>query len=84
MVTFESESNIYNLTFDQDSRELSYTAAGPTGTQSTHTVTIPHSLLDDPLQVMIDGESVAAEQADNSVSFAHEHTGRSQIIIRAK
>ena len=83
-VTIESESNIYNLIFDQSNREISYTAAGPTGTQSTHTVTIAKSLLQGSFEVTVDGESVTVQQQENSVSFALDHQGRSQINIRGK
>ena len=84
VVTLQSESNIYNLTFDQDSRELSYTAAGPTGTKSTSTVTIANSLLEGSFEVTVDGKSVTVRQQENSVSFTQDHSGRSQITIRGK
>ena len=84
IVTIESESNIYNLSFDRNNRELTYTAAGPTGTRSTSTVTIAESLLEGPFELTVDGASVTVQQQENSVSFAQDHSGRSQVTIRGK
>ncbi len=82
VVDIESTSNIYDLVIDENNDELRFTAAGPTGTVASTTVTIPISLLAGPFVVTVDSRTVDSQTQGNSVSFSHEHIGRSQVTIR--
>ena len=82
VVDIESTSNIYDLVIDENNDELRFTAAGPTGTVASTTVTIPISLLAGPFVVTVDSRTVDSQTQGNSVSFSHDHTGRSQVTIR--
>ena len=82
VVDIESTSNIYDLVIDENNAELRFTAAGPVGTVASTTVTIPMSLLAGPFVVTVDSRTVDSQTQGNSVSFSHDHTGRSQVTIR--
>jgi photosystem II stability/assembly factor-like uncharacterized protein len=82
VVDIESTSNIYDLVIDENNDELRFTAAGPTGTVASTTVTIPISLLAGPFVVTVDSRTVDSQTQGNSVSFSHDHIGRSQVTIR--
>ena len=82
VVEIESTSNIYDLVVDENNDELRFTAAGPIGTVASTTVTIPVSLLAGPFVVTVDSRTVDSQTQGNSVSFSHDHTGRSQVTIR--
>ena len=82
VVDIEATSNIYDLVIDENNDELRFTAAGPTGTVASTTVTIPISLLAGPFVVTVDSRTVDSQTQGNSVSFSHEHIGRSQVTIR--
>ena len=50
-----SQSHIYEMTFNTNSKELSFMAGGPKGTNSSTTVSIPNTLLSGQLEVLVDG-----------------------------
>ena len=81
-ITAESTSHLSELVADLGLGELRFTAAGPTGTVASTTVTIPISLLAGPFVVTVDSRTVDSQTQGNSVSFSHDHTGRSQVTIR--
>ena len=81
-ITAESTSHLSELVVDLGLGELRFTAAGPVGTVASTTVTIPMSLLAGPFVVTVDSRTVDSQTQGNSVSFSHDHTGRSQVTIR--
>jgi len=81
-ITAESTSHLSELVADLGLGELRFTAAGPVGTVASTTVTIPMSLLAGPFVVTVDSRTVDSQTQGNSVSFSHDHTGRSQVTIR--
>ena len=83
VVAIESTSNIYDLVIDENNDELRFTAAGPTGTVASTTVTIPMSLLAGPFVITVDSQPVDIQTQGDSVSFSHSHRGQSEVIIRA-
>jgi photosystem II stability/assembly factor-like uncharacterized protein len=82
IVEIESTSNVSGLVLDTVNNELRLTAAGPVGTVASTTVTNPVSLLAGPFVVTVDSRTVDSQTQGNSVSFSHDHIGRSQVTIR--
>ena len=76
-----STSHVYDLVHDQNSQELRFIVAGPTGTTSRTTVAVPNKFLSGPFRVFVDGYEVPSTNKSGSVSFEHAHNGRSAVII---
>ena len=84
IVKATSQSNIYNMVFDRDGKELGFIAAGPAGTKSRSTLLIPGTLLSGELAVFIDGQQVHSSSTSDGVTFEHFHVGRSEVLIKAQ
>ena len=79
-----SQSHIFEMTFNTNSKELSFTAGGPKGTNSSTTVSIPNTLLSGQLEVLVDGIRVPSSNGNDGVTFDLIHAGSSQVTIKAK
>ena len=77
----ESTSHINEVLWDQNVLELQLTIAGPEGTAARTTVAVPNKFLSAPFRVFVDGSEVSATSKSGSISFAHEHRGRSTVTI---
>jgi len=77
----ESTSNVYDMIFDWDLKELRFTAAGPAGTIGETSVTSPSSLLAGPYKVAVGGQIVASSTKATTVTFEYAHAGRSQVVV---
>jgi hypothetical protein len=77
----ESTSHVYEVLWDQNVLELQLTIAGPEGTAARTTVAVPNKFLSAPFRVFVDGSEVSATSKSGSISFAHEHRGRSTVTI---
>lgn len=84
LLELESSSHVYDMGYDQEAQELSFTIAGPNGLDGETLVNIPASLLDAPFSVTVDGTAVSLSTQGQVVSFEYVHTGTSQVIIRSK
>ena len=84
IVEVTSQSNIYDMIFNRDGAELGFTAAGPTGAQSTTSLAVPKTLLQGQLAVFIDGQEVRSSIAGGRVSFEHILAGRTAVLIKAE
>ena len=87
-VPFESNSAIYDVVFDSGERGLSFTAAGPAGTEGRTSLQMPRSFLVGPFQVTSDGAPVefelgAGDGESGSISFRYPHS-ISQINITGR
>lgn len=80
-IPVESTSHVYDMVYDQNSHELRFFAAGPKGTVSSTTVTIPGQFLSAPFSVQVDGADVPSTNNAGSVSFEYAHSGRSAVVI---
>jgi len=88
-IKLTSQSNIYDMSFDSNSQELKFVAAGPPDTTSETTVLIPGSLLaggDHALacciKVFLDGKQVSSSSTSEGVTFEYAHVGRSEVVIK--
>ena len=79
-----SQSHIFEMTFNTNSKELSFMAGGPKGTNSSTTVSIPNTLLSGQLEVLVDGIQVPSSNGNDGVTFDLIHAGSSQVKIKAK
>jgi len=79
-----SQSHIFEMTFNTNSKELSFMAGGPKGTNSSTTVSIPNTLLSGQLEVLVDGIRVPSSNGNDGVTFDLIHAGSSQVTIKAK
>ena len=79
-----SQSHIYEMTFNTNSKELSFMAGGPKETNSSSTVSIPNTLLSGQLEVLVDGIQVPSSNGNDGVTFDLIHVGSSQVKIKAK
>ena len=61
-VNIASSSDVSNLQFDEQAKKISFTVSGQTGTKGTTDITIPKSLLNGNINVMLDGQVMS--QAD--------------------
>lgn len=61
-VNVASNSTVSNVQFDGQTKKISFTVSGETGTKGTTDITIPKSLLSGSFNVMIDGQVMS--QAD--------------------
>jgi len=77
----ESTSNVYDMSFDWDLKELRFTAAGPAGSIGETSVTSPSSLLAGPYKVAVGGQIVASSTKATTVTFEYAHAGRSQVVV---
>ena len=80
-VLFESNSAIYDLSFDSDAGKLSFTAAGPSGTVGRTQVQVPKSLLIGPFTITLGGDEVgfeldSAAGANSSLLITYAHSIR--------
>ncbi len=54
-----NSTSVTNLNFDEQNKKLSFTVQGDSGTKGVTEITIPKSLLNGDLTVMIDGQAMA-------------------------
>ena len=78
-IPFESTSAIYDVSFDSNDGSLSFTAAGPAGTEGRTSLLIPRSLLVGPFQVTLDESPIvfeldAGDGESGGISFSHAHS----------
>jgi len=83
-----NSTSVTNLNFDEQNKKLSFTVQGDTGTKGVTEITIPKSLLNGDLTVMIDGQAMAqsdvVETADTDTETTLElnyHHSTHQIDI---
>lgn len=83
-----NSTSVSNLNFDEQNKKLSFTVQGDTGTKGVTDITIPKSLLNGDLTVMIDGQVMAqsdvVETADTDTDTTLElnyHHSTHQIDI---
>ena len=69
-------------THDQNTEELRFTVAGPTGIRGEMAVTIPVFLLAAPYTVTVDGQVVTASTDGQVVSFGYTYAGSREIVIK--
>ena len=81
-VTIDSTSNLSGLVVDLDDDEVRFVAAGPDGTESRTTVTVPSEYLSSPTSVTVDGVTVPAQIDGGSVTFSFNHDGESDVVVR--
>ena len=81
VVTIDSTSNLSGLVVDLDD-EVRFVAAGPDGTESRTTVTVPSEYLSSPTSVTVDGVTVPAQIDGGSVTFSFNHDGESDVVVR--
>ena len=88
-VKVRSQSNIYDMFFDNNKQEFRFVAAGPSNTSSKTTVVIPSSLLSGGdhalaccIEVFVDGKQVSSSSTSDGVVFEHTHVGRSDVVIQ--
>lgn len=60
-VSISSNSQVNNVEFNKDAKKLSFVVEGETGTEGTAEVDIPTSMLRGEMNVMIDGQPIAAK-----------------------
>jgi len=82
VVTIDSTSNLSGLVMDLDDDEVRFVAAGPDGTESRTTVTVPSEYLSSPTSVTVDGVTVPAQIDGGSVTFSFNHDGESDVVVR--
>lgn len=63
-VEITSNSNVSNVQLSEESKRLSFTVEGQTGTKGVTEVTIPKAMLSGEMTVLIDGRLVTAESND--------------------
>ncbi len=63
-VEVTSNSNVSNVQLSEESKRLSFTVEGQTGTKGVTEVTIPKAMLSGEMTVLIDGRLVTAESND--------------------
>ena len=83
-----NSTSVTNLNFDEPNKKLSFTVEGDAGTKGVTEITIPKSLLNGDLTVMIDGQAMAqsdvVETADTDTETTLElnyHHSTHQIDI---
>ncbi|WP_394352511.1 MG2 domain-containing protein [Candidatus Nitrosotalea sp. FS] len=83
-----NSTSVTNLNFDEQNKKLSFTVQGDAGTKGVTEITIPKSLLNGDLTVMIDGQAMAqsdvVETADTDTETTLElnyHHSTHQIDI---
>lgn len=82
-IDVESTSNIHDMIYDENARELRFTASGPPGTTGSTTLTIPPSLFHGPFRVLVDGQPVGVVAYGQVVSFDHNHEASSELVVRS-
>jgi photosystem II stability/assembly factor-like uncharacterized protein len=82
LLQLESNSHVYDMVYDQNTRALRFTVAGPSGLNGETTVTIPGSLVTGPFTVTMDKRIINISTNGQTVSLGYTHSGRSEIIIR--
>jgi photosystem II stability/assembly factor-like uncharacterized protein len=80
----ESQSNIYDMTFDENQRKIDFIAAGPPATASETSLAIPKTLLSGPYEVFIGGQKAPATPTNEGIAFSYVHDGRSNITIKGE
>jgi hypothetical protein len=81
-----SNSTLSSFAFNSETKELSFTVAGPTGTAGYVSVSIPKSLMSDAsnLQVLLDGQqleyNVESRTDSWAVSFLYHHSNHNVVI----
>ncbi|MEM2139984.1 MG2 domain-containing protein [Nitrososphaera sp.] len=63
-VDITSNSNVSEVTLNEEAKRLSFTVEGQTGTTGAAEVTIPKAMLSGEMTVLIDGQLVTAESND--------------------
>jgi photosystem II stability/assembly factor-like uncharacterized protein len=81
-VTILSTSHLSGLVVDLDDAEIRLVAAGPVGTEGLTTLTIPEGLLAGLSRVTVDGSPVEVEVDGRTITFAFDHDGRSDVVVR--
>ena len=81
-INVQSTSHISNLFVDLVDREIRFTVAGPVGTVSRTTVTVPKKVLSELTSAIVDGKDLSVQIAGTSVSFEFPHNGQRQVTIR--
>ncbi|HEX5457903.1 MAG TPA: MG2 domain-containing protein [Candidatus Nitrosotalea sp.] len=69
-----NSTTVNNINFDEQNKKLSFTVQGDTGTKGVTQITIPKSLLNGDLTVMIDGHAMAQTDVVKTVDTDTETT----------
>ena len=69
-----NSTSVTNLSFDEPNKKLSFTVEGDAGTKGVTEITIPKSLLNGDLTVMIDGQAMAQSDVVETVDTDTETT----------
>ena len=83
-IQLESNSHVYDMTYDQNVKELRFTSAGPSGITGKTKTIIPISFFTGPFTVTVDGNTIEKSVDGQSVYFEQIFTGRSAIVIKGK
>ena len=77
-----SNSSVSGLTFDQDTRAITFTVAGSIGTTGFATITIPTTLGIGNFTAQVDGRSVQIKEASNATytTISLEYAGGIRLI----
>ena len=80
-ISVESTSHVYNMVYDQNTKELQFFVAGPTGTNGLTKISIPDQFLSAPFSVQINGVDIPYTVDSETIIFEYIHDGRSEVII---
>ncbi len=69
-ISVSSNSSVSGLSFDQDTRTITFTAAGSIGTTGSATITIPAALARGNFTAKVDGQSVQVKEMPNATYTA--------------
>ncbi len=73
-VKIASNSDVSNLQFDEQAKKISFTVSGETGTNGVTDITIPKSLLNGNMNVMIDGQVISQSDVIETTNTQNETT----------
>jgi uncharacterized protein YfaS (alpha-2-macroglobulin family) len=73
-VKIASNSDVRNLQFDEQAKKISFTVSGETGTKGVTDITIPKSLLNGDMNVMIDGQVISKYDVIETANTKDETT----------
>jgi outer membrane protein assembly factor BamB len=81
-ITVISNSEISNFTFDHSSKNLTFAATGPHGTPAFANITLPRTVLREPLTMMVDGSPGTPIKTTNTthVSLFIDYLGDLRLI----
>jgi hypothetical protein len=74
IVIMASNSEVSNLQFDEQAKKLTFTVSGETGTNGVTDITIPKSLLNGNMNVMIDGQIMSQDDVIEASDTQDETT----------